>query len=240
MSQVAGRLSAQAGAAALEKAKGGRGVLLGGVPGVAPGKVAILGGGVVGFNAAQMVVGLGADVTILDRSPAALDRLNAHFGAAARTVYSTQASVADAVAWADLVIGAVLIPGAAAPKLVTRAMLATMKPGAALVDVAIDQGGCFETSRPTTHADPLYVVDGIVHYCVANMPGAVARTSTYALNAATLPHALRIASKGWKAALAADPHLRAGLNVWNGRVTHPAVAEALGIEGVAAETALAA
>jgi alanine dehydrogenase len=240
MSQVAGRLSAQAGAAALEKAKGGRGVLLGGVPGVAPGKVAILGGGVVGFNAAQMAAGLGADVTILDRNPAALERLNAHFGAAARTVYSTQSSVAEAVAWADLVIGAVLIPGAAAPKLVTRAMLATMKPGAALVDVAIDQGGCFETSRPTTHADPIYVVDGIVHYCVANMPGAVARTSTYALNAATLPHALRIAGKGWRAALMADPHLRAGLNVCAGKVTHPAVAEALGLDCMAAEAALAA
>ncbi|TVQ55935.1 MAG: alanine dehydrogenase [Rhodobacteraceae bacterium] len=239
MSQVAGRLSAQAGAAALETAKGGRGVLLGGVPGVAPGKVVILGGGVVGFNAAQMAVGLGADVTILDRSPAALERLSAHFGASARTLYSTGGSVAAAVATADLVIGAVLIPGATAPKLVTRAMLATMRPGAVLVDVAIDQGGCFETSRPTTHAAPTYVVDGIVHYCVANMPGAVARTSTYALNAATLPHVLRIAGLGWRAALRADAHLRAGLNVWDGRIAHPAVAAALGVEAVDAAAVLA-
>jgi alanine dehydrogenase len=240
MSQVAGRMAIQAGAAALEKAQGGRGVLLGGVPGVAPGKVAIIGGGVVGFHAAQMAVGLGADVTILDRSPAALERLNDHFGASARTLYSNAAAIAQAVAQADLVVGAVLIPGAAAPRLVTRAMLATMNPGAVLVDVAIDQGGCFETSRPTTHQHPTYVVDGIVHYCVANMPGAVARTSAYALNNATLPFALRLADMGWKAALMADPHLRAGLNIWNGRVTNVAVAQALGYEAVSPDAAVAA
>lgn len=240
MSQVAGRMSVQAGAAALEKAHGGRGVLLGGVPGVAPGRVVVLGGGVVGFHAAQMAVGLGADVTILDRSPEVLERLNAHFGASARTLYSTRAAVAEHVARADLVIGAVLIPGAAAPKLVTREMLATMQPGAVLVDVAIDQGGCFETSKATTHAAPTYVVDGIVHYCVANMPGGVARTSTYALNNATLPHALRIADMGWRKALLADPHLRAGLNVAAGKVTCKPVAEALGLAFTPADTALAA
>jgi alanine dehydrogenase len=240
MSQVAGRMAIQAGASALEKAHGGRGVLLGGVPGVAPGKVAVIGGGVVGFNAAQMAVGLGADVTILDRSPDVLERLNNHFGASARTLYSDKAAIAHAVAQADLVIGAVLIPGAAAPKLVTRAMLGTMNPGSVLVDVAIDQGGCFETSRATTHQDPTYVVDGVVHYCVANMPGAVARTSTYALNHATLPFALRLADLGWNAALLADPHLRAGLNVWNGRITNAAVAQALGYDSVRPEDALAA
>jgi alanine dehydrogenase len=240
MSQVAGRMAIQAGANALEKAHGGRGVLLGGVPGVAPGKVAVIGGGVVGFNAAQMAVGLGADVTILDRSPDVLEKLNNHFGASARTLYSNKAAIAKAVAEADLVIGAVLIPGAAAPKLVTRDMLATMNQGSVLVDVAIDQGGCFETSRATTHQDPTYVVDGVVHYCVANMPGAVARTSTYALNNATLPFALRLADLGWRKALMADPHLRAGLNVWNGKVTNAPVAEALGYEAVKPEDALAA
>jgi alanine dehydrogenase len=240
MSQVAGRMSIQAGATALEKSHGGRGVLLGGVPGVSPAKVAVIGGGVVGFNAAQMAVGLGADVTILDRSPEALERLAMHFESRAKTRFSNKANLAECVAEADLVIGAVLIPGAAAPKLVTRAMLGTMKPGAVLVDVAIDQGGCFETSHATTHADPIYMVDGIVHYCVANMPGGVARTSTYALNNVTLPHALRIADKGWKAALLADPHLRNGLNVWNGKVTYQAVAEDLGYEYVAADTAVAA
>ena len=240
MSQVAGRMSVQAGATALEKAHGGRGVLLGGVPGVAPAKVAVIGGGVVGFNAAQMAVGLGADVTILDRSPEALERMALFFESRAKTRFSNKANLAECVAEADLVIGAVLIPGAAAPKLVTRAMLATMKPGAVLVDVAIDQGGCFETSHATTHADPTYIVDGIVHYCVANMPGGVARTSTYALNNVTLPHALRIADKGWKAALMADPHLRDGLNVWNGKVTYKAVADDLGYDYVAADTALAA
>ncbi|MFO1255337.1 MAG: alanine dehydrogenase [Sphingomonadaceae bacterium] len=230
MSQVAGRMSIQAGASALEKAHGGRGVLLGGVPGVLPAKVVVIGGGVVGFNAAQMAVGLGADVTILDRDPAVLERLDNHFEGRARTLYSGKASLAAQVAEADLVIGAVLIPGAAAPKLVTRAMLGTMKPGAVLVDVAIDQGGCFETSHATTHADPTYVVDGIVHYCVANMPGAVARTSTYALNNVTLPHALRIADLGWKAALKANPHLAAGLNVHEGKVTYEAVAHDLGYD----------
>ncbi|MDB5562180.1 MAG: Alanine dehydrogenase [Hyphomicrobiales bacterium] len=239
MSQVAGRMSIQAGATALEKAHGGRGVLLGGVPGVQPGKVVILGGGVVGFHAAEMAVGLQADVTVLDKSAAVLERLSGHFGAKARVLYSHKAALAEAVATADLVIGAVLVPGAEAPKLVTRAMLKTMKSGAVLVDVAIDQGGCFETSHATTHAEPTYVIDGIVHYCVANMPGAVARTSTYALNNATLPHVVRLANMGWRAALAADPHLRAGLNVWNGKVTCKPVAEAQGYALVTPEEALA-
>ncbi len=239
MSQVAGRMAVQAGATALEKSHGGRGVLLGGVPGVAPGKVAIIGGGVVGFNAAQMAVGLGADVTILDRSPEVLEKLGTYFEARAKTRFSNQANLAECVANADLVIGAVLIPGAAAPKLVTRPMLGTMKAGAVLVDVAIDQGGCFETSRPTTHAEPTYVVDGIVHYCVANMPGGVARTSTYALNNVTLPHALRIADRGWQAALRHDPHLAAGLNIWNGHVTCAPVAEALGLPYIETARALA-
>lgn len=228
MSQVAGRMSIQAGATALEKAHGGRGVLLGGVPGVAPGKVCIIGGGVVGFNAAQMAAGLGADVTILDRDPDVLERVGTFFEARAKTRFSNKANLAECVAEADLVIGAVLIPGAEAPKLVSRDMLSTMKPGAVLVDVAIDQGGCFETSHATTHAEPTYVVDGIVHYAVANMPGAVARTSTYALNNVTLPHALRIADLGWKAALRRDPHLAAGLNVCDGKITYQAVAEAIG------------
>ena len=230
MSQVAGRMAIQAGATALEKAHGGRGVLLGGVPGVAPGKVVVIGGGVVGFNAAQMAVGLGADTTILDRDPEVLERLDNHFEGRARTIYSGKATLAALVAEADLVIGAVLIPGAAAPKLVTRDMLKTMRPGAVLVDVAIDQGGCFETSHATTHAEPTYVVDDVVHYCVANMPGAVARTSTYALNNVTLPHALRIADLGWQAALKADPHLAAGLNVHDGKVTYEAVATELGYD----------
>lgn len=226
MSQVAGRMSIQAGATALEKAHGGRGVLLGGVPGVRPAKVVILGGGVVGANAAQMAVGLGADVTILDRNTDVLERLNQHFGASARTLFSSRAAIAQAIVDADLVIGAVLVAGAAAPKLVRRDMLATMHKGAVLVDVAIDQGGCFETSHPTTHAAPTYVVDGIVHYCVANMPGAVARTSTLALNAVTLPHVLHLARAGWQAALQADPHLRGGLNICAGHVCHAAVAQA--------------
>ena len=240
MSQVAGRMSIQAGATALEKSHGGRGVLLGGVPGVSPAKVVVIGGGVVGSNAAQMAVGMGADVTILDRSPLTLERVATHFEARAKTRYSNQANLAECVAEADLVIGAVLIPGAAAPKLVTRPMLSTMKPGAVLVDVAIDQGGCFETSKATTHAEPTYVVDGIVHYCVANMPGGVARTSTYALNNVTLPHALAIADKGWKGALASDRHLLNGLNVWDGKVTYEAVARDLGYDYVAASTAVAA
>lgn len=230
MSQVAGRMSIQAGATALEKAHGGRGVLLGGVPGVMPGKVIVIGGGVVGFNAAQMAVGLGADVTILDRDPEVLERLGIHFESRAKTRFSNKANLADSIADADLVIGAVLVPGAAAPKLVTRDMLASMRPGSVLVDVAIDQGGCFETSHATTHAEPTYVVDGVVHYCVANMPGAVARTSTYALNNVTLPHALRIADLGWKEALKANPHLAAGLNVHEGKITYEAVARDLGYD----------
>ena len=240
MSQVAGRMSVQAGAAALEKAHGGRGVLLGGVPGVRPGKVVILGGGVVGVNAAQMAVGLQADVTIFDKSPAVLERLAAHFGAAARVLFAQQAALDEAVAAADLVVGAVLVPGAAAPHLVCRDMLGAMQTGAVLVDVAIDQGGCFETSHPTTHDDPTYMVDGIVHYCVANMPGAVARTSTYALNNATLPHVQRLANLGWREAMADDPHLRAGLNVCHGRVTCAPVAAAQCLEHQDAGAALAA
>jgi alanine dehydrogenase len=230
MSQVAGRLSIQAGATALQKANGGRGVLLGGVPGVLPGKVLIIGGGVVGFHAAQMAAGMGADVTILDRDPEVLERLDSHFEGRAKTRFSNRATVAQMVTEAELVIGAVLVPGAAAPRLVTLDMLKTMKPGSVLVDVAIDQGGCFESSRPTTHTDPTYVVDGIVHYCVANMPGAVARTSTYALNNVTLPHTMRIAELGWKAALRANPHLANGLNVSGGKVTCEPVAQALGYD----------
>ena len=239
MSQVAGRMAIQAGATALEKANGGRGVLLGGVPGVLPGKVVVLGGGVVGFNAAQIAVGVGADVTILDRSTDVLERLATHFEGRAKTRLSSKANVADSVANADLVIGAVLIPGGAAPKLVSRAMLSSMQAGAVLVDVAIDQGGCFETSRATTHDNPTFVLDGIVHYCVGNMPGAVARTSTYALNNVTVPHALAIANKGWKQALRDDPHLAAGLNVHAGHVTHEAVAADLGYVHVPVSTVLA-
>ena len=236
MSQVAGRLAIQVGATALQKVGGGRGVLLGGVPGVSPAKVVIIGGGDVGFNAAQMAVGLQADVTILDRSNTVMERLNYHFGSKAKVVRSTPAVLADLIKTADMVVGAVLIPGAAAPKLVTREMLSTMMDGSVLVDVAIDQGGCFETSKATTHADPTYIVDGVVHYCVANMPGAVARTSTYALNAATLGYAKKIASLGWKSALKADPHLLNGLNVCEGKLTYAAVAEALGLDHVAAES----
>ncbi len=229
----------QAGASALEKAHGGRGVLLGGVPGVMPGKVVVIGGGVVGFNAAQMAVGLGADVTILDRDPEVLEKVGTFFESRAATRFSNRANLYDSVCQADLVIGAVLIPGAAAPKLVTREMLGDMQNGAVLVDVAIDQGGCFETSKPTTHAEPTYVVDDVVHYCVANMPGAVARTSTYALNNVTLPHALRIARMGWKEALRSDPHLAEGLNVDKGKVIYRAVAEELGYEYRSLEDVLA-
>lgn len=239
MSQVAGRMSIQAGATALEKAHGGSGILLGGVPGVAPAKVCVLGGGVVGFNAAQMAVGAGADVTILDRDPDVLERLSHYFEARAKTRFSNRATVAECVAEADLVIGAVLIPGAAAPKLVTRDMLKTMRAGSVLVDVAIDQGGCFETSRATTHENPTFILDDIVHYCVANMPGGVARTSTYALNNVTLPHAMRIADLGWKEAMRRDRHLANGLNIWNGHITYEAVAAALRQEFVTLETALA-
>lgn len=232
MSQVAGRLSIQVGAAALQKNGGGRGVLLGGVPGVAPAKVIVIGGGDVGFNAAQMAVGMQADVTILERSNAVMERLAYHFGSRAKIVRSTPAVLDELLQTADMVIGAVLVPGAAAPKIITREMLGLMMDGSVVVDVAIDQGGCFETSKATTHDDPTYIVDGVVHYCVANMPGAVARTSTYALNAATLGHAKNIARMGWKAALQADPHLLAGLNVCHGKLTYAAVGEALGIDTV--------
>jgi alanine dehydrogenase len=230
MSQVAGRMSVQSGAHCLEKAQGGRGVLLGGVPGVAPAKVVILGGGVVGTNAAAIALGMGADVTILEKSTDRMEELVARFGTGLKTLYSTQGAVEDECATADLVIGGVLIPGAAAPKLVTRAMLKDWKPGSVLVDVAIDQGGCAETSKATTHAEPTYVVDNVIHYCVANMPGGVARTSTYALNNVTLPFALAIANKGWKKALADDAHLRNGLNVALGKVTYKAVADDLGYD----------
>lgn len=240
MSQVAGRMSIQAGATALEKAHGGRGVLLGGVPGVHPGKVVIIGGGVVGFNATQMAVGIHADVTVFDNNPFVLEKLENHFESRAKALYSTKAALEDHIASADLVVGAVLIPGAAAPKLVSRAMLSTMQMGSVLVDVAIDQGGCFETSKATTHADPTYVVNNVVHYCVANMPGGVARTSTYALNNVTLRHALAIANKGWRKALADDANLKNGLNVWNGQVTYEAVALDLGYSYVSADQALAA
>jgi alanine dehydrogenase len=228
MSEVAGRMAIQAGAHCLEKSQGGSGTLLGGAPGVSPGQVAILGGGVVGTNAARMAVGLGARVTVLDRSSTRLRELDDLFQGRLSTRYATLEAIEEEVLAADLTVGAVLVPGAASPKLVPRAMLAAMTPGSALVDVSIDQGGCFETSRPTTHADPIYLVDGVVHYCVANMPGAVARTSTFALANATLPYVLQLADQGVVAALRDDPHLRAGLNVHRGRIVHPAVAEALG------------
>jgi len=229
MSEVAGRLAPQVGAHALEKAAGGRGVLLGGVPGVPAAEVIILGGGVSGTHAATIALGMGANVTVVDRSAEVLRRLSAQFGTGVRTIFSTRAAIEELVKRADLLIGTVLVPGAAAPKLVTRAMLSTMKPGAVIVDVAIDQGGCCETSRATTHSDPTYVVDGIVHYCVANMPGAVARTSTFALNNATLPFALALADKGWRQALKDDIHLRAGLNVHDGKITCKPVADAHGL-----------
>ncbi|HEY4191258.1 MAG TPA: alanine dehydrogenase [Mesorhizobium sp.] len=229
MSEVAGRLSIQAGATALQKANGGRGVLLGGVPGVLPGKVTVLGGGVVGLHAARMAVGLGADVSIIDRSIPRLRQLDDIFNGRVHTRYSTVEALEEECFSADVVIGAVLIPGATAPKLVTREMLSGMKKGAVLVDVAIDQGGCFETSHATTHADPTYVVDGIIHYCVANMPGAVPVTSAHALNNATLHYGLQLADKGLKA-LIDDSHLRNGLNVHKGKITNRAVADALGYE----------
>ncbi|MEQ8495304.1 MAG: alanine dehydrogenase, partial [Gammaproteobacteria bacterium] len=240
MSEVAGRLSVQAGAHCLEKAHGGAGVLLGGVTGVAPAEVLVIGGGVVGANAAQMAIGLGADVTVLDRSLARLRELDHLFAGRARCVYSTREVLETRLASADLVIGAVLVPGAAAPKLVTRADLATMRAGSVLVDVAIDQGGCFETSRPTTHQEPTFVVDGVVHYCVANMPGAVPRTSTLALNNATLPYVLALADKGVARALADDAGLAEGLNVHDGRLTNRVVAEALGRSWTPTGPALAA
>lgn len=238
MSEVAGRMAVQAGAAHLEKSKGGMGVLLGGVPGVPAAHCVILGAGVVGTHALQMAVGMGARVTVLDKSIERLRQLDLIFGNRIHTVYSNVASVEEAVLDADLVIGGVLIPGAAAPKLVTRAMIAKMKKGAVLVDVAIDQGGCFETSHATTHAEPTFVVDGVVHYCVANMPGAVARTSTFALNNATIGHALTLANKGWKQALKDDVHLKNGLNVAEGKLTYKAVALALGKTYVPADSLL--
>ncbi|HWD15997.1 MAG TPA: alanine dehydrogenase [Casimicrobiaceae bacterium] len=227
MSEVAGRLAVQAGAHYLEEPNGGKGMLLGGVPGVAAGSVVVVGGGVVVTHAIEIALGMGARVTVLDRSVDALSRLWAHYGAPLTTVFATAEAIERHVSNADLVVGAVLVPGASAPRIVTRAMIAKMQAGSVVVDVAIDQGGCFETSHPTTHESPTYVVDGVVHYCVANMPGAVPRTSTYALNNATLPFVLAIADKGWKRALADDPHLRAGLNVALGRITYRAVAEAL-------------
>lgn len=229
MSEVAGRMSIQVGARALEMASGGRGTLLGGVPGVAPGKVVILGGGVAGTNAATMAVGLQADVTILDLSVERLRWLNDHFQARARVLMASAHNVREAVLGADLVIGAVLIPGAAAPRLVTREMVRAMADGAAMVDVSIDQGGTFETSRPTTHDDPTYIEEGVVHYCVTNMPGAVARTATLALNNVTLPYVQALASQGWEAAFASDPHFADGLNVHRGQLRHPQVASALGL-----------
>ena len=238
MSEIAGRMAVQAGAAHLEKSKGGRGVLLGGVPGVAAGHVLVLGGGTVGTNAVQMAVGLGARVTVVDKNIDRLRRLDLVFGNRIATVFSSAQDIEQALLDADLVIGGVLIPGAAAPRVVSAGMVARMKPGAVLVDVSIDQGGCFETSHPTTHDDPTFVVDGVVHYCVANMPGAVAHTSTFALNHATIGHAIALADKGWKRALAEDAHLRNGLNVALGRVTHAAVAEALGHDHVRAEALL--
>ncbi len=230
MSEVAGRMSIQVGAASLQKAHGGFGVLLGGVPGVPPARVVILGGGVSGTHAAEMAVGLRADVTVVDRSVDRLRELSAQFGAAIQTAYSTTETIEKLVKDADLVVGAVLVAGAAAPKLVTRAMIKSMKPGAVLVDISIDQGGCFETSRPTTHADPTFVVDGVIHYCVANMPGAVPRTSTLALTNATLPYARALADLGWREAFKRDPGLAAGLNVHAGEITHEVVARALGLK----------
>ena len=228
MSQVAGRLSIQAGAYALERAHGGKGVLLGGVPGVAPARVVVIGGGVVGENAIMMALGMGADVTVLDKKVDVLGRLSGRFGSALKTVYATKASLEQYVLEADLVVGAVLVVGAEAPKLVTAETVRRMTRGSVLVDVAIDQGGCFETSKPTTHAEPTYVIDHVVHYCVANMPGAVPSTSTYALNNVTLPYALALADKGYRDALLENPNFREGLNVCRGQVTHQAVAHDLG------------
>lgn len=237
MSEVAGRMAVQAGAHQLEKNQGGRGVLLGGVPGVAPGNVLIIGGGVVGFNAAQIAVGMGANVTLLDKSIARLQTLSAHFNGRLNTLYSTTAVVESCLPQADIVIGAVLIPGAAAPKVVTRHQLQLMKPGSVMVDVAIDQGGCFETSRATTHQQPTYVVDGIIHYCVANIPAAVARTATFALTNATLPYVLALADRK-EQALIDDPLLRQGLNTYKNQLTCAAVGEAFNLPTIAAEQVL--
>lgn len=240
MSEVAGRMAIQAGAHALEMNQGGRGMLLGGVPGVAAAKVVIIGGGVVGTNAARMAMGMEAHVSVLDKSVRRLQELDFQFGSKLNTVFSTASALEEHVLQADLVVGAVLVPGAAAPKLVSRQMVADMKRGSVLVDVAIDQGGCFATSKPTTHTDPIYTVDEVVHYCVANMPGAVARTSTFALNNVTLPYALALADKGVKQAFADDPHLQNGLNVYRGKLTYEAVARDLDAEYVPADQALAA
>jgi alanine dehydrogenase len=228
MSEVAGRMSIQVGAHFLEEANGGRGVLMGGVPGVRPADVVILGAGVAGYNAAQIAVGMRARVTVFDKNPARLEELDREFNGRLETVYSTNAAVEEAVREADVVVGAVLIAGAAAPKLITRPMLKTMRQGSVLVDISIDQGGCFETSKPTTHSEPTFIVDGIIHYCVANMPGAVARTSAFALNNATLPFTLALANKGYRQALIDDPHLANGLNVFDGAIAHEAVAKDLG------------
>src|SRR5437588_4338201 len=238
MSEVAGRMAPHVGARCLEKENGGRGVLLGGVPGVPPADVVILGGGVAGTHAAIISVGMGAAVTVVDRNPEALRRISNQLGARVRTVFSTRDAVEAVCRRADLVIGTVLIPGAAAPKLISAATVKAMKPGSVIVDVAIDQGGCAETSRPTTHSNPTYLVDEVVHYCVTNMPGAVARTSTFALNNMTLPFVLTLAGEGARRALGEDVHLRNGLNVYDGMVTHRAVAEALGLKVTAAEAAL--
>jgi len=238
MSEVAGRMSVQVAASLLEKAHGGAGLLLAGVPGVPPARLVILGAGVVGSNALQIAVGMGARVTVIDRSLPRLRELDQRWGNRITTRHSTQAAIEQELLEADAVIGSVLLPGAAAPKLVSRELVARMKPGSVLVDVAIDQGGCFETSRPTTHTSPTYLVDGVLHYAVTNMPGAVARTSTLALGNATLPHVLALANQGWRAALRADPHLRAGLNVCGGQVTHAAVAAALGCPLTPAEALL--
>ncbi|SHF30205.1 alanine dehydrogenase [Litoreibacter ascidiaceicola] len=238
MSEVAGRLAPQVGAWTLQKANGGRGVLMGGVPGVGPARVMVIGGGVVGTHAAKIAAGMGADVTVLDRSLPRMRYLDDVFGGQFKTQYASTGNIAELAIEADMVIGAVLIPGAAAPKLITREQLSTMKPGAALVDVAIDQGGCFETSKATTHADPVYDVDGIMHYCVANMPGAVARTSTIALGNATMPFMLALADKGWKQACEDDPHLLNGLNVHAGQLTYYAVGKALGIDVLSPQLAL--
>jgi alanine dehydrogenase len=239
MSEVAGRMSIQVGAHCLEKEQGGMGVLLGGVPGVRAAKVVVIGGGVAGTNAARVAMGVEAYVTVIDKSLPRLYELDLQFGSQLHTLYSTLENIEAEVVSADLVVGAVLVPGAAAPKLVTRDMIRRMKKGAVVVDIAIDQGGCFETSRPTTHAEPTYVEDGVIHYCVTNMPGAVARTSTFALNNATLPFVLALADKGWRRALREDQHLRGGLNVCAGKIAHEAVAAALGLPSTPADALLA-
>jgi alanine dehydrogenase len=240
MSEVAGRMSVQVGAHLLEKEQGGKGILLGGVPGVAAGKVVIIGGGVSGTNAARMAMGLEAQTIVIDKSLHRLNELDMQFGSQLHTRFSTVDAIEQEVAGADLVIGAVLVPGAAAPKLVSREMIRRMKPGSVVVDIAIDQGGCFETSRPTSHALPTYVEEGVIHYCVTNMPGAVARTSTFALNNATLPFTLQLANLGWRKALTANAHLKAGLNVAHGKITYRAVADDLALPFLSAEEALTA